>query len=108
MLARELGGRVSGITLACTGMLGSLFFLAIGNFYSPNVYEPLFWTGAIYLLCRIVIGALSRNWFWLGVVDLVGYPKQVLNVLFSRRHCARDLVYAGVSSIMVVFDYFNY
>ena len=37
MLARELGGRVWAITLACTGMLGSLFFLAVGNFYSPNV-----------------------------------------------------------------------
>src|SRR5436189_5645017 len=32
MLARELGGRVWAITLACTGMLGSLFFLAVGNF----------------------------------------------------------------------------
>src|SRR5438067_8414360 len=42
MLARELGDRAWGITLACTGMLGSLFFLAVGNFYSPNVYEPLF------------------------------------------------------------------
>src|SRR5205807_9220347 len=54
MLTRELGGRAWAITLACTGMLGSLFFLAVGNFYSPNVYEPLFWTGAIYLLCRII------------------------------------------------------
>src|SRR5207237_8593851 len=66
MLARELGGRVSGITLACTGMLGSLFFLAVGNFYSPKVYEPLFWTGAIYLLCRIINGAPSRTWLWFG------------------------------------------
>src|SRR5438552_18182057 len=53
MLARELGGRVWAITLACTGMLGSLFFLAVGIFYSLNVYELLFWTGEIYLLCRI-------------------------------------------------------
>src|SRR6266480_7725838 len=66
MLARELGGRVWAITLACTGMLGGLFFLAIGNFYSPNVYESLFWTGAIYLLCRIVNGAPSRTWLWFG------------------------------------------
>src|SRR5438132_7336649 len=31
MLARELGGRRWAITLAGTGMLGSLFFLAVGN-----------------------------------------------------------------------------
>jgi uncharacterized membrane protein len=53
ILARELGGRIGAITLACPGMLGSLFFLATGNFYSPNVYERLFWTGAIYFLARI-------------------------------------------------------
>jgi 4-amino-4-deoxy-L-arabinose transferase-like glycosyltransferase len=44
ILTRELGGRAWAIALACTSMLGSLFFLAVGNFYSPNVYEPLFWT----------------------------------------------------------------
>src|SRR5438874_9411976 len=64
MLVHELGGRVWGITLACTGILGCLFFLAVGHFYSPNVYEPLFWTGAIYLLCRIINVAPSQAWVW--------------------------------------------
>jgi len=36
------------------GMLGSLFFSRSAIFYSPNVYEPLFWTGAIYLLCELL------------------------------------------------------
>src|SRR5881392_309667 len=44
VLARELGGRLWAITLASLGVLGSVFFLAVGNFYSPNVYEGLFWT----------------------------------------------------------------
>src|SRR5207302_9374048 len=83
MLARELGGRVSGITLACTGMLGSLFFLAVGNFYSPNVYEPLFWTGAIYLLCRIINGAPSRTWLWFGVVFGFGIQNKHSMVFFG-------------------------
>src|SRR5438270_13615641 len=43
ILTRELGGRTWASALACTSMFGSLFFLAVGNFYSPNVYEPLFW-----------------------------------------------------------------
>jgi 4-amino-4-deoxy-L-arabinose transferase-like glycosyltransferase len=38
MLTREPGGRAWAMTLACTGMLGSLYVLAVGNFYSPNVY----------------------------------------------------------------------
>src|SRR5207248_1195221 len=44
MLARELGGRVWAITLACTGMLGSLFFSRSAIFIHRMFYEPLFWT----------------------------------------------------------------
>src|SRR5437773_6260236 len=44
MLTRELGARVWGITLACTGMLGCLFFLAVGNSDSPNASKPWFCT----------------------------------------------------------------
>jgi 4-amino-4-deoxy-L-arabinose transferase-like glycosyltransferase len=83
ILARELGGRVWGITLACTGMLGSLFFLAVGNFYSPNVYEPLFWTGAIYLLCRIINGAPPRTWLWFGAVAGFGIQNKHSMVFFG-------------------------
>src|SRR5947199_8559796 len=83
MLARELGGRVSGITLACLGVLGSLFFLAVGNFYSPNVYEPLFWTGTVYLLCRIVNGAPSRTWLWFGVLCGLGIENKHSMLFFG-------------------------
>jgi len=83
MLARELGGRVWAITLACMGMLGSLFFLAVGNFDSPNIYEPLFWTSAIYLLCRIVNGASSRTWIWFGLVAGLGIQNKHSMVFFG-------------------------
>jgi 4-amino-4-deoxy-L-arabinose transferase-like glycosyltransferase len=91
MLTRELGGRAWGITLACTGVLGGLFFLAVGNFYSPNVYEPLFWTGAIYLLCRIINGAPPRTWLWFGAV--VGFGIQ-------NKH---SMVFFGVAIALAVF-----
>ena len=83
ILSRELGGRAWAVALACTGMLGSLFFLAVGNFYSPNVYEPLFWTGAIYLLCRIINGASSRTWLWFGVVVGFGIQNKHSMVFFG-------------------------
>ena len=72
ILARELGGKSWAITLACTGMLGSLFFLGDGNAYSPTVYEPLFWTGAIYCLVRIINGASPRTWLWFGLITGLG------------------------------------
>ena len=83
MLARELGGRIWGITLACTGLLGSLFFLGIGNFYSPNVYEPLFWTGAIYFLVRIINGAPPRTWLWFGLVIGLGLQNKHSTAFFG-------------------------
>src|SRR5947208_5601285 len=48
-LARQLGGRGWAVALACTGSLSALVYVAIGNFYSLNVYEPLFWMGCVYV-----------------------------------------------------------
>jgi 4-amino-4-deoxy-L-arabinose transferase-like glycosyltransferase len=89
ILTRELGGRAWAIVLACTSMLGSLFFLAVGNFHSPNVYEPLFWTGAIYLLCRIVNGAPSHTWLWFGVVVGFGIQNKHSMVFSAWQSCLR-------------------
>src|SRR5438552_6680999 len=109
MLTREFGGRAWGMTLACTGMLGSLFFLATGNFYSPNVYEPLFWTGAIYLLVRIINGAPLRTWLWFGLVIGLGLQNKhsmaffgiaiAIAILFSSecKHLARKWIWLAAA-----------
>src|SRR5205085_4426653 len=90
ILTRELRGRTWAIALSCTSMLGSLFFLAVGASYSPNVYEPLFWTGAIYLLCRIINGAPSQTWIWLGVVAGLG---------IQNKH---SMVFLGVATALAM------
>jgi 4-amino-4-deoxy-L-arabinose transferase-like glycosyltransferase len=43
LIAREMGGRAWAIALACAGSLCALFYLAIGNFFSMNAFEPLLW-----------------------------------------------------------------
>ena len=45
MIAREIGGRQWAIALACAASLCALFNLAVGNFFSMNAFEPLFWMG---------------------------------------------------------------
>src|SRR5947207_13179051 len=114
ILTRELGGRTWAIALACTSMLGSLFFLAVGASYSPNVYEPLFWTGAIYLLCRIINGAPSRSWIWFGVVVGFGIQNKHSMVFFGvaialatlltpeRRHLAQNWIWLGGLIALVI------
>jgi len=60
MIARELGGRAWAVALSCTASLCAVVFLAVGNFFSMNAFEPLFWMGAIYLLVRIINGGSPR------------------------------------------------
>ncbi len=114
LLARELGGRIWGVSLGCIGALTSLYFLAIGNFYTPQVYEPLFWTGAIYFLVRIINGAPGRTWIWFGVMVGLGLQDKhsmaffaaaiVLAILFTpeRRHFGQKWIWlAGLVAFLI-------
>src|SRR6184192_977159 len=68
VIARELGGRAWAIALACAGSLCALFNLAVGNFFSMNAFEPLFWMGAVYLFVRIINGGAQTLWLWFGAL----------------------------------------
>jgi hypothetical protein len=68
LIARELGGRGSAIALACAGSLCALFNLAVGNFFSMNAFEPLFWMGCMYLTVRIISGGSPILWLWFGAL----------------------------------------
>src|SRR5882762_1206784 len=68
IIAREMGGRAWAIALACAGSLCALFNLAVGNFFSMNAFEALFWMGCVYLVVRIVNGGSPMLWLWFGVL----------------------------------------
>jgi hypothetical protein len=68
LIARELGGRGWAIALACAGSLCALFNLAVGNFFSMNAFEPLFWMGCMYLVVRIISGGSPILWLWFGAL----------------------------------------
>src|SRR5437870_2699697 len=67
-IARELDGRGWAIALACPGSLCALFNLAVGNFFSMNAFEPLFWMGFVYLFVLIIIGGSPTLWLWFGAL----------------------------------------
>jgi hypothetical protein len=71
-LTHQLGGRVWATALACSGSLCALVFLALGNFYSLNVFEPLFWMGCAYCLVRIINRGSWRFWLWFGLLAGLG------------------------------------
>ncbi len=71
-LARELGGRSWSIALACIGSLSALIYLGVGNFYSLNVFEPLFWMGCVFLFVRIANGGSPKLWLAFGALAGLG------------------------------------
>src|SRR5262245_41828021 len=107
IIARELGGRAWAIALACAGSLSALFNLAVGNFFSMNAFEPLFWMGAVYLLVRIINGGPPTLWLWFGVVLGLGLENKHSTAFFGgailvgllltpeRRHFAQKWIWFG-------------
>jgi 4-amino-4-deoxy-L-arabinose transferase-like glycosyltransferase len=83
LIARELGGRAWAIALASTGSLCALFNLAVGNFFSMNAFEPLFWMGCIYLLVRIINGGSPTLWLWFAVLIGLGVENKHSTAFFA-------------------------
>ncbi len=107
LIARELGGRAWAIALACAGSLCALFNLAVGNFFSMNAFEPLFWMGCVYLLVRIINGGSPTLWLWFGVLLGLGLENKhstaflaagifiALLLTPERRHFAGKWIWFG-------------
>ncbi|PYJ13983.1 MAG: glycosyltransferase [Verrucomicrobia bacterium] len=106
-IARELGGRGWAIALACAGSLCALFNLAVGNFFSMNAFEPLFWMGCIYLFVRIINGGAPTLWLWFGALLGLSLENKHSTAFFAigifvallftpeRRHFARKWIWFG-------------
>jgi hypothetical protein len=107
IIARELGGHTWAIALACAGSLCALFYLAVGNFFSMNAFESLFWMGAVYLVVRIINGGSPTLWVWFGVLLGFGVENKHSTVFFGagilvgllltpeRRHFAKKYIWLG-------------
>jgi hypothetical protein len=107
LLAHALGGRTWAIALACAGSLCALFNLAVGNFFSMNAFEPLFWMGSVYLLVRVINGGSPTLWLWLGVLVGLGLENKHSTAFFAagifvallltpeRRHFANKWIWLG-------------
>jgi hypothetical protein len=107
LLARELGGRGWAIALACAGSLCALFNLGVGNFFSMNAFELVFWMGSVYLLVRIINGGSVTLWIWFGALIGLGLENKHSTAFFAagifvallltpeRRHFAQKWNWLG-------------
>ena len=107
VITRELGGRRWAVALGCTASLFAVVFLANGNFFSMNAFEPLFWMGCIYLLVRIINGGSPHLWLLFGVLAGLGVENKHSTVFFGagilvallltpeRRHFSKKWIWLG-------------
>src|SRR6266571_4343604 len=107
VITRELGGRRWAVALGCTASLFAVVFLANGNFFSMNAFEPLFWMGCIYLLVRIINGGSSHLWLLFGLLAELGVENKHSTVFFGagifvallltpkRRHFSKKWIWLG-------------
>src|SRR6266545_3808732 len=109
MIARELGGRSWAIALSCAAALCAPFYLSIGNFFSMNAFETLFWMGCTYLLVRIINEpeVAGKLWLWFGAILGLGLENKHSMAFFAagilagllltpeRRHFARKWIWLG-------------
>jgi hypothetical protein len=83
LIARELGGRRFAQGLAALAVLVAPGFLAMDNLLTMNAFEPLFWSGAAYLLIRIIKTGDQRLWLWFGVLAGIGLQNKHSMLLFG-------------------------
>jgi hypothetical protein len=70
--ARELGGGGRAQRLAALAAMVAPVFLVVGNVFSMNAFEPVFWLAAALLLIRLLKSDDPRLWLPLGIVIGLG------------------------------------
>ena len=83
LIARELGGRRFAQGLAALSVLVAPGFLALDNWLSMNVFEPLFWMGCAYLVIRIIKTRNPKLWLWFGLLAGIGLENKHSMLIFG-------------------------
>lgn len=113
-VARELGGGAAAAALSAIAVAVAPISLILGGFYSMNVFEPLFWTGAGLLAITLVRTDNARLWVYFGLVVGLGLQNKhsmgffaaalVFGVLATRpRLLATRWFWIGVGAAGVLF-----
>ncbi len=70
------GGRFSQFLTALTVLIAPVF-LGVGSFYSMNVFDQLFWVGAIYYVIRAITTENPCYWLWFGLIAGFGLQNKI-------------------------------
>jgi hypothetical protein len=115
ILARRLGARVLGQTLACAALLTAPLFQIMFGFYSMNALEILLWAALLWTLVEIELRDARRLWLLFGALAGVALmAKHTVVVLAlalgvglvttpARRHLKDRRLWLGVLLAALLF-----
>ncbi len=76
-IARRLGAGTFGEALAMIGVTVAPGFLAVGGFYSMNVFDLLLWTAAVRVFVDLLDRPRAGTWALLGLVLGLGLMNKI-------------------------------
>ena len=83
LVARELGGNRYAQFLAGLCILLCPAYLVLSSLLTMNAFEPLYWTGALLVVARILRTGDSRLWIWFGVLCGLGLENKHSTLFFG-------------------------
>ena len=72
LMARDLGGRRFAQGIAALGILTAPVWLALHSIHTMNALEQILWTGAAWIVIRIIRDGWDRGWLLFGAVAGLG------------------------------------
>ena len=99
-IARRLGAASYGQLLAMTAAAIAPMLLAVGAFYSMNIFDVLMWTAIARLLLDAIDMPTDRRWITLGIVIGLGLLNKI-SVLWLGGGIAAGLVLAPARRLLL-------
>ena len=72
LMARDLGGRRFAQGMAALAVLTAPLWMLMSSIHTMNALDQIFWTGAAWLVIRILRDDWPQGWLWVGVVCGLG------------------------------------
>jgi 4-amino-4-deoxy-L-arabinose transferase-like glycosyltransferase len=112
---RELGGGRYAQFLAGLCLLLCPAILIGDNLLTMNAFEPLFWTGCLFVIARMLRTGDSRLWIWFGVLAGLGLQNKHSTLSFGfsvavalllthhRREYAKPWIWIAFAIAVAIF-----
>jgi hypothetical protein len=77
LMVKRIGGGKIAVIVACLAVFAAPIFLAMGTYYSMNIFDWLFWVLAAYTVFLIIAKDDYKHWISLGIILGLGLLNKI-------------------------------